>query len=168
MIECVRPVLRAQVTCFEHVGVNLAGLVHALLEALDARALNLVAALAVAAAMIQPGEHERNEDGANHHDKRAEGDGEESCEGQATGERRGFLDDAEGLQAHRQEIPLSKPGHGLPVLLGETPVVRGDNSRATTRDNQAGDDGGRPGRTLPGARRDRRDEGHHEGEDRVR
>ena len=169
VIECVYPVLRAQVTCFEHVGVDLAGLVHALLEALDARALNLVAALAVAAAMIQPGEHERNEDGANHHDERAEGDGEESCEGQATGELGGLLDDAEGLQAHRQENPaLQNEGHGLPVLLGETPVVRGDNSRATTRDNQAGDDGGDqagPSQVLGG---DRRDEGHHEGEDRVR
>ena len=169
VIECVHPVLRTQIAGFEHVGVNLAGLVHALLEALDARALNLVAALAVAAAMIQPGEHERNEDGANHHDERAEGDGEESCEGQATGELGGLLDDAEGLQAHRQENPaLQNEGHGLPVLLGETPVVRGDNSRATTRDNQAGDDGGDqagPSQVLGG---DRRDEGHHEGEDRVR
>ena len=163
MIKCVRPVLRTQIAGFEHVSVDLAGLVHALLEALDACVLNLVAALAVAAAVIQPGEHERNEDGANHHDERAEGDGEESCEGQATGELGGLLDDAEGLQAHRQENPaLQNKGHGLPVLLGETPVARGDNSRATTRDNQAGDDGGDqtgPSQVLGG---DRRDEGHHE------
>ena len=168
VVKRILPVLGAQVASLKHVGVNLARLVHALLEALDACDLGLVAALTVGTAVVQPGEHDGDEDGSHHHDERAEDDGEERGEGQAAGERGGLLDDAEGLQAHRQEdATLQDERHGLPVLLGETPVRRGDNGRASARDDQSGDDGRNeagPSQVLGG---DRCDEGHREGENRV-
>ena len=168
MVKRVFPAFGTQVARLKHVGVNLTRLVHALLEALDACDLGLVAALTVGTAVVQPGEHDGNEDGSHHHDERAEDDGEERGEGQAAGERGGLLDDAEGLQAHRQEDPtLQDERHGLPVLLGETPVRRGDRGGASARDDQAGDDG----RNEAGASQvlggDRCDEGHREGENRV-
>lgn len=167
--ERVLPVLGAQVAGLEHVSVDFTRLVHALFEAFDARSLSVVAALTTLVPVVQPGEHERDEHGADCHDERAEGDGEESREGQATGERGGLLDNAEGLQTHRQEDPaLQDEGHGLPVLLGETPVGRGDDGRAATRDDQAGGDGGDEAGASQVLGRDRGDEGHREGEDRVR
>ncbi len=65
-------------------------------------------------------------------DERAE-DSEERGEGQAAGG--GLLDDPEGLAAgYRQEDPaLQDERHGLPVLLGESPVHRGDRGGAATR-----------------------------------
>ena len=168
MVKRVLPVLGTQVAGLKHVGVDFARLVHAFLEARDSGVLNFVAALTVGTAVVQPGEHDGDEDGSHHHDERAEDDGEERGEGQAAGERGGLLDNAEGLQAHRQEDPaLQDERHGLPVLLGETPVRRGDNGRASARDDQSGDDGRNeagPSQVLGG---DRCDEGHREGENRV-
>ena len=168
MVKRVFPAFGTQVARLKHVGVNLTRLVHALLKALDARGLGLVAPLTALVSMVQPGEHQRDEDGSNDHDERAQGDGEEGGEGQAAGERGGLLDNAKGLQAHRQEdATLQDERHGLPVLLGETPVRRGDRGGASARDDQAGDDG----RNEAGASQvlggDRCDEGHREGENRV-
>ena len=168
VVKRVFPAFGTQVARLKHVGVNLTRLVHALLKALDARGLGLVAPLTALVSMVQPGEHQRDEDGSNDHDERAEDDGEERGKGQAAGERGGLLDDAEGLQAHRQEdATLQDERHGLPVLLGETPVRRGDRGGSAARDDQAGDDG----RNEAGASQvlggDRCDEGHREGENRV-
>ena len=133
MVKRVFPAFGTQVARLKHVGVNLTRLVHALLKALDARGLGLVAPLTALVSMVQPGEHQRDEDGSNDHDERAQGDGEEGGEGQAAGERGGLLDDPESLEAHRQEDPaLQDERHGLPVLLGESPVHRGDRGGAAT------------------------------------
>ena len=168
-VERLFPAFGAQVASLEHVGIDFARLVHALLEALDARGLGLVTPLSALVPMVQPGEHERDEDGSNDHNERAEGDGKEGGEGQATGERGGLLDDPESLEAHRQEdSALQDKRHGLPVLLGETPVGRGDNGRTATRDNQACDDGSDEAGASQVLGGDRGDEGHREGEHRVR
>ena len=153
MIECVRPVLRAQVTCFEHVGVNLAGLVHALFEARDSRILNFVAALTVGTAVVQPGEHDRDEDGSDDHDEGAEGDGEEGREGQATRERAGLLDDAEGCRPIVRKIPLSKTRVMVCQFCWEKRLLFAEITAARRRETT------RPATTaatrpdLPGARR---------------
>ena len=142
VVERIFPAFGTQVARLKHVGIDLTGSVHALFEALKVQSFGVVAALAMGAAVVQPGEHERDEHGSDDHDERAEGDREEGGEGQAAGERGGLLDNAEGLQAHRQEDPaLQDERHGLPVLLGESPVRRGDHGGASARDNQAGDDG---------------------------
>ena len=123
MLDGLVPVLGAQVTGLEHLGVNLTGRVHALLEAFDALVFGVVAALAVLAPVVEPGQHEGDEDRAHHHDERAERDRQERGEAQASRVMAGFFNDAEGLQAHRQEdSALQQEGCGLPVLLRETPV----------------------------------------------
>ena len=166
--ERVLPMLGAQVAGLEHVSVDFTRLVHALFEAFDARGLGLVAALTTLVPVVQPGEHNRDEHGANCHDEPTERDGEERGEGQSAGERGGLLDDAEGLQAHRQENPaLQDERHGLPILLGESPVRRGDNGRASARDDQAGDDGRDEAGSSQVLGGDRGDEGHREGENGV-
>ena len=168
MVKRVLPVLGTQVAGLKHVGVDFARLVHAFLEARDSGVLNFVAALTVGTAVVQPGEHDGDEDGSHHHDERAEDDGEERGEGQAAGERGGLLDDAEGLQAHRQEDPaLQDERHGLPVLLGKTPVRRGDRGGSAARDDQAGDDGSDEAGASQVLGGDRGDERHREREDRI-
>ena len=168
VVEGSFPVLGAQVAGLEHLGVHLAGGVHAFFEALDACRLGLVTALAVSASVVQPGEHDGDEESAHAHDERAEGNGEECGERQASRELAGLFDDAKGLQSHRQEDrALQDEGHGLPVLLGETPVVRGNRGGPASGDNQASDDGGDEARAAEVFGRDRSDEGHCERENGV-
>ena len=168
MVKRVFPAFGTQVARLKHVGVDFTRLVHALLEALNARGLGLVAALTVGTAVVQPGEHDGDEDGSHDHDERAEDDGEERGEGQAAGERGGLLDDTEGLQAHRQENPaLQDERHGLPILLGESPVRRGNRGGAAARDDQAGDDGRDEAGASQVLGRDRGNEGHREREDCI-
>ncbi len=68
------------------------------------RVLNLVAALRVMRAVIQPGEHERT-DVKTQHDERRRVTARKAGGGPTNTINSAFLDDAEGLQAHRQEKP---------------------------------------------------------------
>ena len=107
------PLFFAEVSACQNLAVHGAGLRHSLLEGFEAPSLGLVAPLTVLAAMVEPSEHEGNEECADQHNETACNDGDDGGSYQSTAVSIGVFDDAKSLKAHSQEDPtLKHESHG--------------------------------------------------------
>ena len=163
------PLFFAEVSACQNLAVHGAGLRHSLLEGFEAPSLGLVAPLTVLAAVVEPSEHECDEECTDQHNETACNDSDHGGSYQSTAVSIGIFDNAESLKSHGQEDPaFQNQRHGRPVLLRKTPILRGNHACATAGNNKTGNDRGNQSRTAYVLGRDRSNERHCEGKDRIR
>ena len=163
------PLFFTEVSACQNLAVHGAGLCHSLLEGFEAPSLGLVAPLTVLAAVVEPSEHECDEECTDHHNEAARNDGNHGGSCQSAAISIGVFNDAKCLQPHCKENPtLKHESHGRPVLLRKTPILRGNHACATTGNNKTGNDRGNQSRATHMLGRDRSNERHCKGKDRIR
>ena len=107
------PLFFTEVSACQNLTVHGAGLRHSLLEGFEAPGLGLVAPLTVLAVIVEPSEHEGNEECTYQHHKTACNDGNHGGSYQSTAVSIGVFDDAKSLKAHSQKDPtLKHESHG--------------------------------------------------------
>lgn len=97
-----------------------------------------------------------------------DGDEDGAADAGSSGQDVDLVVDPVGLQTHEQEdAALEDELDGLPVLLGESPVLGAHDRDAAARDEEPGDDRGDEAGPAEVLRGHRGEEGHDEGEDGV-